>query len=393
MHLQMGNFHRQIVKAGQIILCGVIKMSRLYSIKSCVQFCIVLFLCGGLSAHATTLVTVNQSSNQVVWQISGNDFLIDEVALTITGPDQTSAISGCTSSPLTCSFSFNASSPTFNTGALDAGTYNWQIEIVPLINEFACDSASDVRDAQGGLQGLTDGVAPTPEEQYLECLRNAGLLPPDSHELFAAGNFIIESSGGLIVPVDPGPGTPDNNPPVALCMNVTVEGSAANCSVSADINDGSTDSDGTVVSLVQSPAGPYGLGDTNVTLTVTDNLGATASCSAVVTVLDSLAPAIECPVDNTMTPPSAPATFTAITSDTCGIPTTQVTSYDCYRFNRNGKRIDTNDSCVVSLSNDSITVNETSGVDSFIDWTIEATDSVGNSTESVCTIEVLHPNS
>ncbi|MBL4661565.1 MAG: hypothetical protein JKY19_14495 [Alcanivoracaceae bacterium] len=353
----------------------------------------VLFLGGGFSVHATTLVTVNQSSNQVVWQISGNDFFIEEVSLTITGPDQTAAISGCTSSPLICSFSFNAASPTFNTDVLAAGTYNWQVEIVPLINEFDCDSASDVRDAQGGLQGLTDGVVPTPEEQYLECLRNAGLLPPDSQELFAAGNFIIESSGGLIVPIEPTPGTPDNNPPVALCMDVTVEGSDANCSVSVNINDGSTDSDGTVVSLVQSPAGPYGLGDTSVTLMVTDNLGATASCSAVVTVLDSLTPVIECPADNTMTPPSAPATFTAIASDTCSTPITQVTSYDCYRFNRNGKRINTNDSCVVSLSNNSITVNETSGVNSFIDWTVEATDSVGNSTESVCTIEVLHPNS
>ncbi|MBL4773696.1 MAG: hypothetical protein JKX98_08895 [Alcanivoracaceae bacterium] len=370
-------------------------MSKLWSVKQSIQLCVVLILCGGLSAHATTLVTINQSGDIIIWQITGNNFVIDEINLVITGSDETTTtISGCTSSPLTCSSTFNTN-PTFNTDGLSTGVYNWGIELIPLIGEFDCDSPSDVRDAQGGFQGLTDGAAPTFEEDYITCLINAGLLPSDNQELFADGNFTIASSEGLIVPEDQNSGTPDpdNNPPIALCMDVTVEGSDAACSVSVDINDGSTDTDGTLISLIQSPIGPYGLGDTNVTLTVTDNLNATSSCSAVVTVTDSLAPVIECPVDNTMTPPSAPATFTAIASDTCSTPTIQVTSYDCYRFNRRGRRIDTNDSCEVTLSNDSITVDETSGVDSFIDWTVEAADSTGNSTESVCTIEVLHPNS
>ena len=75
------------------------------------------------------------------------------------------------------------------------------------------------------------------------------------------------------------------------------------------------------------------------------------------------------------------------------MPATQVTTYECYRFNKKGKRIDTSDSCVVNVDSQGITVLETSGVDSFIDWTVESTDDSGNSSSATCTVEVLHPNS
>jgi hypothetical protein len=85
-----------------------------------------------------------------------------------------------------------------------------------------------------------------------------------------------------------------NQPPVAQCHNVTVS-AGANCTASASINNGSSDPDaGDTISVSQSPAGPYAKGTTTVTLTVTDNHGATASCQATVTVLDSTAPTIAC---------------------------------------------------------------------------------------------------
>jgi hypothetical protein len=81
------------------------------------------------------------------------------------------------------------------------------------------------------------------------------------------------------------PPAPANRPPVALCQNVTVS-SGAGCTASASIDNGSFDPDsGDTITLSQSPPGPYALGGTLVTLTVTDNHGASGQCSATVTVI------------------------------------------------------------------------------------------------------------
>src|SRR5262249_50355005 len=45
------------------------------------------------------------------------------------------------------------------------------------------------------------------------------------------------------------------------------------------------------------PPGPYGLGTTVVTLTVTDSLGASSTSQATVTVVDTTAPTIVCPAN------------------------------------------------------------------------------------------------
>jgi HYR domain len=84
--------------------------------------------------------------------------------------------------------------------------------------------------------------------------------------------------------------TPTNQPPVAVCHNVTVS-AGANCTGNASIDDGSYDPDsGDTTTLSQSPTGPYSLGTTSVTLTVTDNHGASSTCNATVTVNDITAP-------------------------------------------------------------------------------------------------------
>src|SRR2546427_149918 len=70
-----------------------------------------------------------------------------------------------------------------------------------------------------------------------------------------------------------------------------------NCLAEASINNGSSDPDGDAIVLVQSPPGPYPVGSRLVTLTVTDPLGLSNSCSSVVTVLDTTPPAIVCPTN------------------------------------------------------------------------------------------------
>lgn len=88
-----------------------------------------------------------------------------------------------------------------------------------------------------------------------------------------------------------------NVPPVAVCTDVTVN-AAANCTaivLASTVGTNSFDSDGIIVSRTLSPSGPYALGSTNVTLTVTDNRGGTNSCSATITVVDTTPPTITCP--------------------------------------------------------------------------------------------------
>jgi hypothetical protein len=57
------------------------------------------------------------------------------------------------------------------------------------------------------------------------------------------------------------------------------------CRASASIDAGSDDADSDLAGCTQSPAGPYPLGTTNVTLTCIDTDGQSASCSANVTVV------------------------------------------------------------------------------------------------------------
>jgi subtilisin-like proprotein convertase family protein len=78
-----------------------------------------------------------------------------------------------------------------------------------------------------------------------------------------------------------------NNGPVAVCQDVTVlaeKGMVANVSTD-EIACGSADPDGDPLEIVLDPASPYPIGETEVTVTVTDDSGVSDSCTAVVTVL------------------------------------------------------------------------------------------------------------
>lgn len=74
-----------------------------------------------------------------------------------------------------------------------------------------------------------------------------------------------------------------NQTPVAGCQDVTVV-AGPGCEVDGVVDSGSSDPDDDPITFDQTPAGPYSLGTTNVTLTVTDVQGATDSCEGTVTV-------------------------------------------------------------------------------------------------------------
>jgi hypothetical protein len=120
--------------------------------------------------------------------------------------------------------------------------------------------------------------------------------------------------------------TLSNQPPDAICQNVTVNTDPGVCTAaSASVDNGSFDPDGDPITLVQVPPAPYGKGTTNVTLTVTDNQGASDSCTATVTVLDREPPALTCSAPQVVEctgSGSAVATYSATATDNCGFAST-----------------------------------------------------------------------
>jgi hypothetical protein len=119
-------------------------------------------------------------------------------------------------------------------------------------------------------------------------------------------------------------GTTINNPctgaPIALCKDTTSPTDPDVCtSASASVNHGSFDSDGDTLTLAQSPAAPYSLGTTPVTLTVTDSESRSNSCSAKIKVVDLRPPNISCPhpVVECTSPSGAAVTLNPTVSDNC----------------------------------------------------------------------------
>jgi hypothetical protein len=84
----------------------------------------------------------------------------------------------------------------------------------------------------------------------------------------------------------------NNYPPVAICKDILVNADD-NCQATAYIDAGSYDSDGDPVTVTYSSIGPYSKGEHIVTLTITDSLGASDSCTGVITVQDTTPPRID----------------------------------------------------------------------------------------------------
>ncbi|RKH67018.1 hypothetical protein [Corallococcus aberystwythensis] len=122
-------------------------------------------------------------------------------------------------------------------------------------------------------------TVPEGTQQLYVVADNFGFYPEDD-----------ETNNTAVVTLAAGGGCVVNQPPVAMCKDVTVVADAS-CSAQASIDNGSYDADlfPQALSRSQSPAGAYAVGTTPVTLTVSDGMDS-ATCSATVTVVDATAP-------------------------------------------------------------------------------------------------------
>ncbi|MBK7094703.1 MAG: HYR domain-containing protein [Saprospiraceae bacterium] len=121
----------------------------------------------------------------------------------------------------------------------------------------------------------------------------------------------------------------DTTDPVPVCKNITVYLDATgNTSITpADVDNGSSDVCGGVSLAIDISAfNCSDIGPNNVTLTATDDCSNSASCVAVVTVLDNMGPFLTCPPDEFLTQASPVTCFTAYSktlptiTDNCSLP-------------------------------------------------------------------------
>src|SRR5688572_850734 len=95
-----------------------------------------------------------------------------------------------------------------------------------------------------------------------------------------------------------GIGCDTNDAPIAVCQNLNLiaDGGCTASAVAADFDGGSSDPNGDTLSFTVIPAGPYGIGVTNVLLIVSDG-SLSDTCAATITVNDVTSPTISCPSD------------------------------------------------------------------------------------------------
>jgi len=128
---------------------------------------------------------------------------------------------------------------------------------------------------------------------------------------FDSGNIVISdiNRGFLLVKA----ATIDLTAPTANCQNITlVLDASGNATITAsDVDNGSSDNSGTVyLEICNDTFTCDDLGPNDVTLEIYDDFGNKDYCTSVVTVIDALAPVLECPADLTVEYDSGSAFYT-----------------------------------------------------------------------------------
>jgi len=157
---------------------------------------------------------------------------------------------------------------------------------------------------------------------------DAFVLSDDGSKLIFEATLDDGTNGAFMITLPTGGGG-GNSPPVAVCTDQTVIADET-CTADADVDAGSFDPDGDPITLFQSPPGPYPVGDTVVTLTVTDDKGASDSCMATVTVVDVVPPTISVGLSpEELWPPNhrlVDVTAIVTATDDCSTPAVELVS-------------------------------------------------------------------
>lgn len=160
-----------------------------------------------------------------------------------------------------------------------------------------------------------------------------------------------------------------DDPPVAICQDITVSANDSCIAIinPVEIDDGSWDPDADSLIFSLTPEGPFGIGDHDVVLTVTDTTGLFSQCSAIITVVDDSIPLV---VTQSLTvilnsngmAAITPADIDAGSMDNCGIDTMALDSYDfsCSDIGENLVTLTVTDfSGNSSSATDTVTVRDT----------------------------------
>jgi len=123
---------------------------------------------------------------------------------------------------------------------------------------------------------------------------------------------------------------------------------------------------------------------------VIDDDGGIGSESETISVRDTIAPEISCNTRD-ITPPDLPISFTATASDDCDNASVSISGVECYKFTKKGKRIDKKNGRSISVDGDTLTIHNSVGVGTNINWTVLATDPSGNRTPKMCEIVIQNP--
>jgi len=143
-------------------------------------------------------------------------------------------------------------------------------------------------------------------------------------------------------------------------------------------------------------------GITNVNLAVNDG-EFTSSCSAVVTVQDTLKPVVQCNAPPRIVLPDherdskrgrkhddKSISFTATATDVCqGSITPVITEFNCSKIGKKGKLVGKKDRCEVSIAGATITIDDVDDDDLRITWKAQATDNSGNVGTVQCEVLVV----
>lgn len=187
---------------------------------------------------------------------------------------------------------------------------------------------------------------------------------------------------------------PCNSDPVPNCNDLEIS-ATSDCQAELSdedigrIGEGSSDPDEDSLTLSISSNGPFSVGDNQVVLTVTDEHGASATCSAKVTVIDDEPPQVDCGDVGIIAPCQVPVSLTfghGTKANGCEV-NVDIAHEKCSACNGAGK--ETSRDCDI----DGTTINDSGGVADHISWTVTATNVHGDlSDEKTCTICVQNPS-